>query len=160
MTFGLPQPRMAGSRPLGVVEAAITLGVPEPCQKVVAAVEGALARTNTEENGLPISMITMRQIAMEVCADHRVAFREILSDRRSRYIVLARHEIWWRCKNETMKSFPTIGRFFRRDHTTIMAGVRKHEERLANKKTEGGCGRRNLIDAPQQTAPTIRVVNE
>lgn len=72
-----------------------------------------------------------KRIALEVCEKHHVSFTEITSRRRSKYVVIARHEAFWRCRNETPMSFPQIGaRFGGRDHTTVLHGVWAHEQRM------------------------------
>lgn len=72
-----------------------------------------------------------KRIALEVCAKHEIELNELLSPRRSREVVKARHECFWRCKKETSLSFPQIGRYFgSRDHTTVLHGIRQHEKRM------------------------------
>jgi len=80
-----------------------------------------------------ISMPTMRQIAEEVAAKYGLAsWRQLRSHRRNRPLVAAKHECWWRCREETTHSFPSIGRFFGFDHTTILAGARVHDLAVKN----------------------------
>lgn len=72
-----------------------------------------------------------KQIALDVGKKHGVKLNEITSIRRARYIVLARDEALWRCRNETSLSFPQIGRLFGgRDHSTILVAIRRHEKRM------------------------------
>ncbi len=76
-------------------------------------------------------MADWKRITLEVCEKYGVRFNEIISPRRDRAICHARHEAFWRCKNETTMSFPAIGRRFGgRDHTTVLHGVKKHEQRM------------------------------
>jgi hypothetical protein len=73
-----------------------------------------------------------RRIAREVCTKHGVSMEELMSPRRNRFVVAARHEVFWRCKHETSMSFPQIGqRFGGKDHTTVLHGIKQHEKRLA-----------------------------
>ena len=75
--------------------------------------------------------ITWKQIALQVAAKHKVSLIDIRSPRRDRPTVRARHEAFWRMKQETRLSLPQIGRFMGgRDHTTVLHGIRKHEERM------------------------------
>jgi chromosomal replication initiator protein len=75
--------------------------------------------------------ITMREIIREVAQKHGVLVADILSDRRHKPVVVARHEAMWRCKNETSFSLPQIGRAIgNRDHTTVMHGIKMHEQRM------------------------------
>ncbi len=72
-----------------------------------------------------------RRIALEVCSKHQIQLNELISPRRSREVVRARHECFWRLKKETSLSFPQIGRYFGgRDHTTVLHGIRAHEKRM------------------------------
>jgi chromosomal replication initiation ATPase DnaA len=73
---------------------------------------------------------TMREILDEVLAKHNVSAIDFFSERRNHPFVLARQEFMWRARKETFHSMPTIGRFCRRDHTTVMHGSRAHEKRM------------------------------
>jgi hypothetical protein len=71
-------------------------------------------------------------IIAEVAHKHRISVIEIKSRRHEHRIVLARHEAFWRCRNETFFSLPQIGRAFGGfDHTTVLNGCRRHEKRMA-----------------------------
>lgn len=53
---------------------------------------------------------------------------DLLSARRTVGIVRPRQIGYYLCKRLTLKSLPEIGRKFGRDHTSILAGIRKIEE--------------------------------
>lgn len=72
----------------------------------------------------------MRQIVIEVATKHGFTVNEMVSHRRARPLVIARHEAMWRCFKETPCSLPQIGRLFDRDHTTVLHAIRKHEQRM------------------------------
>ena len=72
----------------------------------------------------------MQVILEEVAAKHGLAPTAILSVRRQVSLVRARHEAFYRCVYETTNSYPTIGRFFGRDHTTVLYGARRHGQLL------------------------------
>jgi chromosomal replication initiator protein len=73
-----------------------------------------------------------RRIAIEVCHKHGVSMVDVLSSRRDRSSVAARHEAFYRCKEETTMSLPSIGRMFGgRDHSTVIHGIAKHKQRMA-----------------------------
>lgn len=73
-------------------------------------------------------------IIAEVADAHDVLIADLLSPRRAVRLVHARHEAMWRLRNETTMSLPMIGkRLGGRDHTTVLHGIRKHEERLGAK---------------------------
>lgn len=76
---------------------------------------------------------TMKSILEDVATERDLSVSEIMSERRYRYLVRARQEAMWRMVRAGKWSFPQIGRFFRRDHATVIWGVRAHEKRLAIK---------------------------
>ncbi len=67
----------------------------------------------------------VRRIQTEVCKAHKVSLAEMLSQRRARKLIQARHEAMWRVHHETTLSLPAIGRYFDRDHTSVLYAVRK-----------------------------------
>ena len=71
-------------------------------------------------------------IITEVASHYGFTVAMMIGDRRSRPLVLARHLAYWRAARETGASLTAIGRAFGdRDHTTILHGIRRHEERMA-----------------------------
>ena len=72
-------------------------------------------------------------LAKEVCASRGVLLHELLGATRSRSVVRARHELWWRVRHHPDRcySLPEIGRLFGKDHTTILAGIEAHARRSA-----------------------------
>lgn len=72
-----------------------------------------------------------RRIAAEVAMAHGLSVADLRGPSVVRYIARARQEAFWRLRNETTISQPAIGKWFGdRDHTTVLWGVRKHQERL------------------------------
>ncbi|MEM6384360.1 MAG: helix-turn-helix domain-containing protein [Pseudomonadota bacterium] len=59
-----------------------------------------------------------------------VSQNDILSSRRSTSCIEARHLAMYLMKASTTLSYPEIGTVFGRDHTTILSGVQRHEERM------------------------------
>lgn len=78
-----------------------------------------------------------RAIAEQVAAKHGVSFKEMCSRTRRHPVVAARQEAFWRIRKEVYvlgkpMSLPEIGRRFgKHDHTTVLHGIRKHQERMA-----------------------------
>ncbi len=75
----------------------------------------------------------MRSLAMirdAVCAAYGLRKELFHIKKRRREVARPRQVAMYLMKHYTMCSFPTIGRFFKFDHTTIMWGVRKIEELL------------------------------
>jgi chromosomal replication initiation ATPase DnaA len=75
---------------------------------------------------------TLRRIAEEVCAEHGFPISRLLSDYRRQPEVRWRQEFMWRAYQTGLFSYPTIGRFLGKDHTSVVHGVRAHAERLAS----------------------------
>ena len=65
-------------------------------------------------------------LAKEIARKHRVTLEELLGRRRRGPEASARHELWHRLYEE-IPSLPKLGEIFGRDHTTVMAGVHKHD---------------------------------
>lgn len=73
-------------------------------------------------------------IMAEVCAKHRIRPAELLSPRRNKAFVLARHEAMYLAHRVCGYSFPQIGIAMNRDHSTVIHAVRAHEKRMALKR--------------------------
>jgi hypothetical protein len=72
-----------------------------------------------------------KRIMKEVCEKYGVRLADLKSCRRTRNLVIPRHEVSYRLRMETGLSMPAIGRLLDRDHTTILHGVKAYERRLA-----------------------------
>ena len=80
--------------------------------------------------------ITIDLIQSNVCKFFKISKNEMLSSRRSRYLVRPRQVAIYLTKILTSKSLPEIGReFSNRDHTTIIHSV-KTIEKLKNENSE------------------------
>lgn len=71
------------------------------------------------------------RILREVAAKHEMAPGLVRSENCWRAVAVARQEFMWRARKETRFSLPQIGAFIGRDHTTVLHGIRRHEERIA-----------------------------
>lgn len=73
----------------------------------------------------------VRAILAAVSATHGVTVDQIIGTGKTIPVAIARQDAMWRLKNETKMSLPQIGLALGgRDHTTILHGIRKHEERM------------------------------
>ena len=80
--------------------------------------------------------VTIDLIQSTVCKFFKISKNEMLSSRRSRYLVRPRQAAIYLTKMLTSKSLPEIGReFSNRDHTTIIHSV-KTIEKLKNENSE------------------------
>lgn len=68
---------------------------------------------------------TMREITEQVCRKHNLPVREVLGESRQSHVIAARHEAMARCVHETGNTTTMVSRFFRRDHTTVLAALKK-----------------------------------
>jgi chromosomal replication initiator protein len=78
---------------------------------------------------LPKRAITMKEIAQEVCLKRGVSMEQLRGPRRTRDIAWPRQEAMWQMVEAGRWSLPQIGRFFHRDHTSILHGRRRHAAR-------------------------------
>lgn len=80
---------------------------------------------------------TMRALAGEVCATHKITLAELTGHSTAQRLVQVRHEFMWKARAMTREdgrprfSFPQIGRFLGRDHTSVIHGMRRYAERQA-----------------------------
>ena len=74
-------------------------------------------------------ILPVETIVDEVAKRHRLTVADLIGTGLARPVTLARQEAMWAVKQATTLSYPAIGRFFGRDHTTIIHGVQAHEER-------------------------------
>ena len=73
--------------------------------------------------------VTIDSIQSTVCKFFKISKNEMLSSRRSRYLVRPRQAAIYLAKMLTSKSLPEIGReFSNRDHTTIIHSVKTIEK--------------------------------
>jgi hypothetical protein len=87
-----------------------------------------IAQENRSE---PLDAGHWHDIVREVCVKHEITKSELMSVRRARNIVAARHEAMWRMSKETSMSLPAIGRRMGgKDHTTVLHGIRRHEAKV------------------------------
>jgi chromosomal replication initiator protein len=85
--------------------------------------------------GIPEQAPTWRKILYQVAMKHGVSPSDITSVYKTKHIVAARYEAFYRMREELKISFPRIGMYLGRDHTTVLAGYRKHAARLAQEQT-------------------------
>ncbi|MGJ8610677.1 MAG: chromosomal replication initiator protein DnaA [Octadecabacter sp.] len=73
--------------------------------------------------------LTIEEIQRKVSEHFDIRLSDMLGPKRTRTLARPRQVAMWLCKQLTSRSLPEIGRKFgKRDHTTIMHGVRKIDE--------------------------------
>lgn len=84
------------------------------------------------------SAVRVRGI-IKVCADaHGISVNDLLSQGRQPNLVIARRQAMWTAAKETKLSLTALGNLFNRDHTTILAAIRR--ENLRTGQNVRGCG--------------------
>lgn len=79
-----------------------------------------------------------RGVIAEAARQHSITTDLLLSRNKETHVVRARQEAAWMLRQRGL-SYPSIGRLLDRDHTTIMAAVRKVDaERLRPRLIRGG----------------------
>lgn len=91
--------------------------------------EAAMAEAARQAEQCLYGRPSMHGIAREVARKHQIPWRVIRGRACDRQASHARQECYWRFRHECGASLMQIGRFFGRDHTTIISGLRAHAER-------------------------------
>jgi chromosomal replication initiator protein len=99
--------------------------------------------------------MTISDIQALVAARMGVTVLDILSDRQTQAACRPRHVAMWLARHTTTYSLPAIGLAFgNRDHTTIMNGVARTDERMAADPMLAATvlAMRNIITSSQEAA--------
>lgn len=76
----------------------------------------------------------IRRLQDSICAEFGVSYQALVSARRDYDIIPARHICFFLCQKLTTASLPTIGMMFgKRDHTTVISGIRNAQKIMAEK---------------------------
>lgn len=78
-----------------------------------------------EPERVPLS--DTQRIIAEVAARHELTYEQLTGTSKKNPVVNARQEAMWELRTQHGKSFAFIARFFNRDHTTVLHGVRRWE---------------------------------
>lgn len=111
--------------------------IPEAIRRKVK-VPKVISAFNDADDLLPLpDAEKWKSIIAEVCEKHGIDWIEMASHRRSVPVVIARHEAMYRMRKETTMSLPAIGRKLGgKDHATVLFGIRRHEQRMAQQNQE------------------------
>lgn len=146
MTFASEDPQDCAQSPLSRDQRIIALRDEGLSQRAIAAimdmppgtVGAALSRSDAITR-LPRGRLAhLREIAREVCDIHGITMGEILGPSRVWCIAHPRQKAMAIAYATGRFSLPMLGRFFNRDHTTVLHAVRVHARRLAA-TPENGC---------------------
>lgn len=96
--------------------------------------------TTTQPEPVPMKGRAIDRIARETAARYFLPVSELKSPNRNTYVCRARFEAMWLTYQERrpdgtrLYSLPTIGKYYGRDHTSVLNALRRHEARLAAEK--------------------------
>lgn len=74
--------------------------------------------------------LLLDDIARAICGVYSISKAEFMSIRRNPRLVQARQVFYWVAKRFTSFSFPQIGHFCGKDHSTVMHGFRKIDQQF------------------------------
>jgi hypothetical protein len=78
-------------------------------------------------------MILVKDCADVVSTILQVSIKDLYGDRKQKWVAEARMYVYWLAKEYTRFSLPRIGRAMRRDHSTILHGIRKINKLIEEK---------------------------
>ncbi len=84
---------------------------------------------------LPSKSITPLRVSRAVAKDFGITLSALRSSRRSQALVLPRQCAMWLCRKLCRVSYPELGVFFERQHSSVIHAVRKLESRLDHEPT-------------------------
>ncbi|MGI8839731.1 MAG: helix-turn-helix domain-containing protein [Caulobacteraceae bacterium] len=100
--------------------------------------------------------LALALIAREAAAQEGCEPADLIVHARSRELTAARQRAWWACRElRPDQSLPQLGRFFHRDHTTILHGLRACRARRARDPVERADGDRLLRAFRPQAEPPL-----
>lgn len=85
---------------------------------------------DTDIMPLPEILNKMGQIVVQVSVLYGVSKADIMGTSRLRHIINARQH-GYALSRQSGRSFNAIGDYFKRDHSTIINGIKAHEKRVA-----------------------------
>lgn len=72
----------------------------------------------------------IRELIWETAAKHKISTDLLTGHTRRKEVIWPRFEVMWRARHELNAPYQTIGRVLGgRDHTTIMHGIKRYENR-------------------------------
>lgn len=114
------------------------LALEAPKQKIVVekVTDGWVQRELERWNIQKSEKVTFKTIMREVAIKHRIPVESFKIEKRSRPLVDARQECFYRLRYELNMTMHQIGTAMNRDHSTVMHGIQQFA--LKNKETING----------------------
>lgn len=75
-------------------------------------------------------MKTIKQIIQEEAKAAGVSYETLIDYNNTLRVIAVRRKAMYRAHKETDKTYTQIARVFKRDHTTIISGIRYEERRI------------------------------
>jgi chromosomal replication initiation ATPase DnaA len=76
-------------------------------------------------------MKTIKQIILEEAKSAGVSYETLIEYNNTLRVIAVRRKAMYRAHKETDKTYTQIARVFKRDHTTIISGIRYEERRIS-----------------------------
>ena len=77
--------------------------------------------------------VFVREIIAEVADEYLIFPSDIIAHKNRPKYTIARHKAMWRARHETHSSYLKLARIFKRDHSTVIYGVKCWEAKLNGK---------------------------
>jgi hypothetical protein len=107
----------------GVVAPAVVFRAPEPDAEPEKPVDAFMF-------DIKVPRYKFVQMLRDVAHMHGVDPQIVLSPCAKRDIVVVRHEVQYKARNDLGMTLTQIGRIFNRDHTTVLNAVRSHQKKI------------------------------
>jgi chromosomal replication initiation ATPase DnaA len=92
----------------------------------------------------------IKDIIAEVADEFLIFPSDIIAHKNRPMYTMARHKAMWRARHETSSSYLKLARIFKRDHSTVIYGVKRWEARINGevykRDTAGGSNRSSIGD--------------
>jgi hypothetical protein len=102
--------------------------------RINAAVQEAFRQAREDEAEAIVKCLNRlpkwaKAIVIGVCEGRQQSIVDMFVDKRTHDTVLCRDEVFYLIRAEKGTSFPSIGAWFRKDHTSVIAAVARHSGR-------------------------------
>lgn len=104
-----------------------------------------------------MSYPTISAIQAAVCVHFQVTHLDLMSRRTGREVARPRQVAMWLARHSTLHTIPEIGRYFSRDHTTVLHAI-KTIGKLVEDGDEIGRAAKTLLNSITKRRPILRIV--
>lgn len=130
--LGKPEPVPDETAQNEILTEKVVIPIRDPRDETIKQLQYEVDRLNFQlkklvvEDSAPITVESpVKPIAITVAEYYGIRLGELVSGRRCRPLVRARHVGMYLAKEITDRSFPRIGRIFNKDHTSVIHAVQK-----------------------------------